>query len=118
MSYDIRLVNPDGTTFEFSTPLDIKGGTYAVGGTTEACINVTYNYSKHFFRVFGEKGIRSLYGVSSRDSTDIIVAAMMQLDNDVHPDYWEDTEGNAKKALADMLLMAIFANFDCKWEGD
>ena len=68
MSYDISLCNPvDGEVIQFETPHMIHGGIYALGGTTEAWLNATYNYSKHFYRVFGEKGIRTIYGMSGAE---------------------------------------------------
>lgn len=46
MSYDIRLTDRvTGETLEATAPHQIRGGTYAVGGTTELWLNVTYNYA-------------------------------------------------------------------------
>jgi hypothetical protein len=65
MSYDISLCDPvthkplkaDSTHF-------IAGGMRAMGGTKELWLNVTYNYGHFYYRpeVFGEGGIRSIYG--------------------------------------------------------
>ena len=56
MSYDIALNDPvTGDIIELSEPHFMQGGTYAVGGTTEFWLNITYNYGK-FYRqdnVFG-----------------------------------------------------------------
>lgn len=80
-------------------------------------MNITYNYAKHYYRVFGEKGIRTIYGMTGAESIPIIKAAMAQLGDDVSADYWEDTEGNAKKALAGLLAFAQMRP-DGVWDGD
>ena len=71
MSYDISLCDPvtheplkaDSTHF-------IAGGMRAMGGTKELWLNVTYNYSHFYYRpeVFGEGGIRSIYGKTGAES--------------------------------------------------
>lgn len=94
----------------------IKGGTYALGGTIEAHLNVTYNYCK-FFTGIGENGIRSLYGKSGAESISILKKAIEQLGNDVDNDYWKPTEGNAKRALCGLLSLAQLRP-DGIWEGD
>lgn len=118
MSYDIELKEPiSGETIILETPHLIRGGTYAIGGTQEAWLNITYNYANHYYRVFGEKGIRTIYGMSGAESIPVIKSAMAQLANDVSGDYWEDTEGNAKKALAGLLALAQMRP-DGIWDGD
>lgn len=118
MSYDISLNEPiSGETIKFETARFVRGGTYAIGGTQEAWLNITYNYAKHYYRAFGEKGIRTIYGMTGAESIPIIKAAMEQLGDDVSPDYWEDTEGNAKKALAGLLAFAQMRP-DGVWDGD
>lgn len=118
MSYDISLNEPiSGETIKLETAHFVRGGTYAIGGTQEAWLNITYNYAKHYYRVFGEKGIRTIYGMTGAESIPIIKAAMAQLGDDVSADYWEDTEGNAKKALAGLLAFAQMRP-DGVWDGD
>lgn len=118
MSYDVRLKDSvTDDTIVFDSPHQIKGGTYALGGTTEAWLNITWNYSKHFYRVFGEKGIRELYGKTGAESLSILEKAIAQLKDDVSDDYWKDTEGNAKKALLGLLAFAKMRP-DGIWDGD
>lgn len=46
MSYDISLREPTtGDVVQFDAPHHMKGGTYAIGGTTEAWLNITFNYA-------------------------------------------------------------------------
>nr|DAH39863.1 MAG TPA: hypothetical protein [Caudoviricetes sp.] len=61
MSYDIRLLDPvTRETVEVEAPHLMQGGTYALGGTTELWLNVTYNYGRHYRRVMGEEGLRRM----------------------------------------------------------
>ena len=106
-----------GEVIQFETPHMIRGGTYAIYGTQEAWLNITYNYGKHYRRVFGENGIRTIYGLTGAESIPIIKAAMEKLSDDISEDYWEATEGNAKKALAGLLAFAQMRP-DGVWKGD
>lgn len=116
MSYDISLA------CELTEPHHLKGGTYAMGGTTEASLNVTYNYSPHFYRVMGEKGIRTIYGMSASESLGVLASAVGALGDDRSDDYWTSTEGNAKAALLDLMMLAILAirqgDGAALWDGD
>ena len=42
--------------------------TFQLGGCREAWLNVTYNYAEHYGRVIGDKGIRTIYGMSGTES--------------------------------------------------
>ncbi len=118
MSYDLYLKDPDtGDVCEANEAHDIAGGTYAMGGTRRAEFNVTYNYAKHFYRVLGDKGIRTVYGMTGADSVALLKAGADKLGDDRSSDYWESTEGNAKQALVNMVRLAdMFPNG--VWEGD
>lgn len=50
MSYDITLNDRvTGKTLEVENPHFMIGGTYAVGGTNELWLNITYNYSSYYY---------------------------------------------------------------------
>lgn len=122
MSYDIELCDPvTGEVLQLDAPHHMRGGTYAVGGTTDAHLNVTYNYGPHFYRVIhpngAQGGIRALYGLSGAQSIPVLDAAIAQLGNDVDPDYWRATEGNAKAALVQLRTLAQMRP-DGVWSGD
>lgn len=118
MSYDIRLKDPvTGETLQAAAPHEIRGGTYALGGTRDLELNVTYNYTPHFARVLGEKGVRAIYGLTGAASLPILEAAIAALGDDVDPDYWEPTEGNAKRALCGLRALAQ-RRPDGVWDGD
>jgi hypothetical protein len=107
MSYDISLKDPvTGKTLELDHPHEMRGGTHCVGGTKEAWLNVTYNYAKHFYRVLGKNGIRTLYGKTGAETIPMIKEAISKLGDDVDNDYWKPTEGNAKRALYQLLTLA------------
>ena len=117
MSYDISLRDKKGNTIELSKSHDLKGGTYDMGGTNEAWLNVTYNYGVHYYRVFGEKGIRTIYGMTGAESIPVIEKAIEELGDDIDNDYWKPTEGNAKAALKNLLELAKVAP-EGIWDGD
>jgi hypothetical protein len=118
MSYDICLKNPKtGKPIQFEERHQLKGGTYEAGGSHEAWLNVTYNYSEHLSRVLEEKGIRVLYGKTGKDSVPILKKAISKMKGVPDRDYWAATEGNAKKALQNLLALAKMAPQGV-WDGD
>lgn len=118
MSYDIQLNNSvTGEVLELDAPHQMKGGTYQVGGCQTAELNITYNYSKYFYELFGDLGIRELYGKSGVDSIPMLETAIQQLSDDIDENYWEATEGNAKQSLIQLLSLAKLRP-DGIWDGD
>ncbi len=120
MSYDISLRDPvTKETLEVDEPHFMTGGTYRLGGTKELWLNVTYNYSDYYYRdgVFGEKGIRTIYGMTGAESIPVLEKAAAALGDDVDPDYWTATEGNAKRPLLQLIAMAKMRP-DGVWDGD
>lgn len=118
MSYDIYMCDPvTKTELCFDAPHSMRGGTYAPGGTDKAWLNVTYNYGTHFDRLFGDKGIRVIYGMTGADSIPILESGIARLNNDVDPDYWRPTEGNARRSLEHLLTIAR-AFPGGVWDGD
>ena len=90
MSYWIYLEDENG-------PVEVErhaeGGTYAIGGVSEAMVDVTYNYARHFdFRALNEK--------QAKETLPALEAAVDELGTERHPDYWEPTPGNAGAAVA------------------
>lgn len=137
MSYDIFLTDPvTGDTLELPEPHFMRGGTYALGGTNEARLNVTYNYARYLRLVFEElpaprpkapawlhelggpvEGIRTIYGLTGAESQEELARAILLLKNDVTDDYWEATEGNVKRALMQLRALATMCP-DGIWSGD
>lgn len=118
MSYDIFLREPvTNEVIEFDNVHDIKGGTYCIGGTKKAWLNITYNYAEHYRTTISNKGIRTIYGMTGAESIPVLKKAIKQLGNIVSKNYWEATEGNAKKALYELLAFAQLRP-DGIWDGD
>lgn len=117
MSYDIDLNDPvTGKRIVFNFKHDLKGGTYRMGGNDEAWLNITWNYGI-FYKAFGEKGIREIYGKTGAESIPMIDAVVAKLGDDVSDDYWDATEGNAKAALLKLRALAQLRP-DGIWDGD
>ena len=105
MSHDLRI--HDHRTDEqkhFEEPLDLRGGTYAVGGTTEAWLNVTYNYGTHYHTLWGH-GLGAFDGKTVEEVRPLAEEAVAALGTERHSDYWKPTKGNAGAAMADLLTM-------------
>lgn len=119
MSYDLYLRDPvSKESLHLDRPHQMKGGTYVIGGTTEAHLNITWNYGPHYYRVLDkELGIRVLYGKTGAESQALLKDAIAKLGDDVDPDYWKPTEGNAKRALTQLFALAQLRP-DGVWDGD
>lgn len=118
MSYDISLLDPvSRNVIELDEPHQMKGGAYQVGGTREAWLKVTYNYSEHYDRVFGVDGIRTIYRMTGAESLPVLEEAAAKLGDDLSDNYWEATEGNAKRALLQLAALARLRP-DGIWDGD
>jgi hypothetical protein len=118
MSYDISLHDPrTKEILHAAQPHQLRGGTFVAGGTTALELNVTYNYATIFYRVLGERGIRTIYGMTGAESVSVLEKAAAMLKDEKDEDYWKPTEGNAKAALAGLIELAKMA-LDGVWEGD
>lgn len=135
MSYDIYLTDPaTHDTIILDHPHQMNGGTYALGGTQEAWLNVTWNYSDWYYKdyAFGNKGIRTIYGLSGVQSIPVLEQVIKGLedspeelpehtiqDYEAHgvTGYWVPTKTNAIKPLYQLLALARMRP-DGVWEGD
>jgi hypothetical protein len=107
MSYDVDLINEStNEPFQLDEQHGFKGGTYAVGGSNETRLNITYNYAPQFKKVLGFDGIRTLIGMNGGDSVGLLEDAINNLNDDVDDDYWKATEGNARKSLEQLMVFA------------
>lgn len=110
MSYDVRIMNPDGSVAQMRSRAP-QGGTHQCGGTTEAWFNITYNYST----IFGNL-VRDLHGKRVTDTVqrlfDFLAANPFEKP---HPDYWYPSLGNAQEAVRGLLAMATECP-DGTWE--
>lgn len=113
MGYDIYITKGSGKkteTVQLPEKHDLHGGTYCLGGTTEAHLSETFNYSKHFCSSLGGNGINDLDGKLIKDTIPLLDDAIYKLRNGkTDPDYWKATEGNARAALFRMKQLAELA---------
>ncbi len=117
MSYDIYLNDPvTKEPLVLEKAHHMRGGTYQQDGSLDCWLNVTYNYSR-FLACMGEKGIRTIYGMTGGESIPILKDAILSLGDDIDDDYWKPTEGNAKRALSQLLSFAEMRP-DGLWSGD
>lgn len=110
MSWDITL--------EGAGPVEkhTEGGTYQLGGTKEASLNVTYNYTEVTKLVIAEwpygtdKPFRfaDLNGRRAGDTIPVLTRVVEVLGNKPYaPDYWAPTPGNAGHAASILLKWAL-----------
>lgn len=119
MGYSISLVDPvSGEMLQAGEKHRIQGANYAIGGTRDMWVSVTYNYSPFFYKhIDQEKGIRFLYGKTGAETIPVLEDAISSLKDDATNRYWDATEGNAKRALCGLLAFARMRP-DGVWEGD
>ncbi len=116
MSYDINLSYPESGRAQVET--FAEGGTYVLGGSTDASLNVTYNYGSFYYEYLDkELGIRWLYGKQAKDTVERLQHAVEALGTERSDDYWEKTPGNAGYALSILLSWARL-HPDASWSGD
>ena len=98
MSWDVTL--------EGAGPVERRedGGTYALGGTTEANLNVTYNYSDAY-KLVAKSGslVDLLDGKTASETIPELNRMVERLGGKRFEDYWAPTPGNAGYALSILL---------------
>lgn len=107
LSYDLYLQDPvTHDTLHMEKRHLMRGGTFCMGGTTEMWINITFNYGGIFARVLGKCGIKKLNGMTAAESIPLVKTGISYLGDDVTENYWDATDGNAKRALYQVLALA------------
>ncbi len=97
MSYWVHLQNKNKPVV---VPNHEFGGTHVLGGTTNAELNVTYNYSKFYYgHLDKELGLKWLDGKKAKDCLSRLREAVEALGHEQDTDYWKPTAGNAGFAL-------------------
>ena len=106
MSWDIELIDENGNTVVI--PRHEEGGTYVLGGTDRAELNITYNYSWFYFHFLNKKwGLRWLSGKKGKETISALEKAVKELGTSQYKkDYWAPTNGNAGYALNILLQWA------------
>lgn len=116
MSYDLGLFDNDQKPVQVER--HTEGGTLVLGGTTDAELNITYNYGRFYYEWLDEEqGLRWLYGKSGAETTERLTRAIAVLGIYQDEDYWKGTPGNAGYALT--ILLSWAAQYpDAIWDGD
>ena len=114
MSYDIKFCKGEEVCIlPFPPP---HGGTYCVNENyRKAWLNITYNYAEIYYKhglsitklEKPERGIRVLEGKAASGCVRILTSVIPKMGNETDSDYWKATEGNAKKALVNLLSIAV-----------
>lgn len=92
-------------------------------------MNITYNYAEIFRALFGNDGIRSLYGKTAATVSGEVQRAIGAIPDVVAIEkacschnsmtcYWATTAGNAKDALENLLILALEVPSAAIFEGD
>lgn len=119
MSYDMRFKKRNGHTTKLKEKHNIAGGTYALGGTDEAEFNITYNYSKWFYKhIDKDLGLRFLNNKTVKEVKVILEKAISEMSGDPSTNYWDATEGNAKRSLEKLLALANMCDDNDIFETD
>ncbi len=108
MSFWVHLENEEGESVE--VPTFREGGTQQIGGSNQAELNITYNYSQFYFdKLDSEQGLRWLDGKLAEEVLPRLVVAASKLyeQGPRDPDYWKATPGNAAFALGILCGWAI-----------
>lgn len=115
MSYDVDLVR-NGSIVEVEHH-EAEGGTYVLGGTTEASLNITYNYySAYKIADTDYPGLaEKLDGKRAEETMPWLEAMVEKLGTERYRDYWASTPGNAGYALS-ILLRWAKQHPDATWE--
>lgn len=115
MSYDVELCR-DGLPVLVTR--HEEGGTYVLGGSKDAELNITYNYAGFYYKYLDrEEGLRWLYGKTGEETAPRLAAAIAHLGTETSDDYWDSTPGNAGRALHILFKWAV-EHPDAVWNGD
>ena len=107
MSHDIHIIDSvTNTPKVLKEPYLSRGGTYAIEGSVEAWLNITYNYGKIYRELWGH-GLDYFNGKKIKEMKPKVEAGIKALGVTRHNDYWEPTKGNAGAALLDLLTLFL-----------
>ena len=91
-----------------------EGGTYVMGGSTDAELNVTWNYGPRFVEAWDKEDFENrvvklgwhgtlhamLHERVASETVPLLEQAIATLSTDTDSDYWKATSGNAGHALS------------------
>ena len=98
MSWWVYLVDQTGEPVKVAR--HSEGGTHTVGGTDQAELNVTYNYSGLLHQAFGMSFREALNGKKASEVLPQLRALSEAFPDAPEDDYWVATPGNVGHMLA------------------
>lgn len=103
MSYDVDLLDNLSSRKVLKMPEKFEdGGTYAIGGTNDCSLNITFNY----IEVFGSL-VDDLHLKFAKDTLPALRAFCDQYKRaEPWKDYWAPTPGNARAAIMRLISFA------------
>jgi len=105
MGWWISLENKRGKIYN-TTPHS-EGGVITLGGSNEATMSLTWNYSKYYYQyIDAEEGLRWINGKTAKETLERLITAKNILIDDPSDNYWAETPGNAGHALAVLVSWA------------
>jgi len=112
MSWDVDL-EKNGKSVDVAR--HTEGGTYVLGGSIRAELNISYNYSPFYYKhLDNEDGLRWLHGKKAVECISRLKSAILKLGITRDSDYWKATHGNAGAAL-NLLLKWAESNPEAKF---
>jgi hypothetical protein len=113
MGWDVHLELPDGTTARVESHQE--GSTIAIGGSDEADMCVTYNYSPIYYEKFGQSLPDYLKDKRARNTIKFLEKGLKKFTTtDPTGSYWDKNEGNAGHMVVVLLAWAR-SNPDAIW---
>lgn len=108
MSWDITLVDKTDECVKVAS--HEEGGTFVVGGTERAELNITYNYGARYREALDTEQNDILHvildGKTGNETLITLAKIITALGIDRSNDYWEPTSGNAGYAALILFLWA------------
>ena len=115
MGFSIYLRDKNGKSVQVQT--HDEGGTIKMdkifvidnmvrGGTSDAEMDITFNYNKFYRDALHPDGLDYLHGKTGKQAIPLLKKAIRILGTEQHYDYWASTPGNAGHALSTLLTWA------------
>lgn len=113
MGWSIYITDKNGETVRLKSPHKISGSDFAVGGTQDLWMTLTFNYSRYYYQIWPCGGLCFLHGLSVKNAMRTLLEGMLLLKGEQCGDYWHASEGNARAGLLSILsLCALSPSLD------
>jgi hypothetical protein len=115
MSYDVDIIDPHTKeVVSIEKKHDLRGGIFVVGGTRELTYNITYNYCVNYDACLFS--IHDLNKKTIKETMGKLKEVEYKLQGKPDDNYWKSSDGNAKKAVQDLITLSELApSEECLW---